>query len=203
MRWFERGGAGGLTWGPSADIVIGAAGEEAWFTDRRGHDFHQTRAHFSAGYGASWRTQYPADEHGVAIEVAQSAAGEPFTAAAIEALVARCATLSAEFDIPARRIAHLAQERSAPVPRGFVGHQDTAHGRRTGKSDPGPRFPWAEFVQRVAVAGARAAQPRRLRLRRSEDVAAMVGAISAGGPGFHRPLGYDEHGRRVYEFHLP
>ena len=33
---------------------------------------------------------------------------------------------------------------------GFVGHQETVQGRRNGKSDPGSKFPWADFIRRIS-----------------------------------------------------
>ena len=53
-----------------------------------------------------------------------------------------------EFSISATHIVWN-QLRSEDVPRGLTGHDETANGRRLGKSDPGPNFPWHDFVTRL------------------------------------------------------
>lgn len=154
--WFRRAGIVdlrllGQDWGPTADILIGDAGEVAVFETAEQAAWIDTRSQWSAGYGVS--DEYPAfgaDEYGVSIEIAQSAAQEPFTPAAIDALVPILVELCVRFDIPAKKLLSLDQsDRNAPKPRGIVGHEHTENGKRTGKSDPGFRFPWFEVLERV------------------------------------------------------
>lgn len=150
-NWMKAGGAEGLggSWGPSCDIVIGHDGREAWFT-LGGKDFHETRANWSAGYGANSNTTYGADEYGIAIELAQTDKGEKPTPATLLAAVARCAALCREFNIDPVRIDYLAQLRGVFVPSGIVGHEDTENGRKTGKWDPNKTtFPWSGFIAEI------------------------------------------------------
>jgi LysM repeat protein len=154
INWMQAGGKEGRSgsWGPSCDIVIGHLGQEAWFT-RAGEDFHKTRANWSAGFGASSVETFGADEYGIAIELAQTAAGERPPEATLDAAVRRCAALCLEFGIDPVRIPYLSQRRVEKIPSGLVGHEDTANGKRTGKWDPNARtFPWDEFIRSVAAA---------------------------------------------------
>lgn len=156
-NWFKQGGviSPAADWGPSADILIGHDGRECFFTDLRDRDFHATRANWSAGFGGSSHITYGADEYGISIEVAQSADLESFTDEALDTLIGRCAYLCLKFNIDPVRIPYLSQVRAHPVPSGLVGHEDTANGRKTGKSDPGERFPWAWFIQALRAEIAR------------------------------------------------
>jgi len=146
VDWFTRApNLGGF--GPTADIVIGAQGERAEVVGWR-----ETHSAFAAGYGGKGSIlQYAVDEVAIAIEVAQPAWQEPYTDAAIAELVEFLRPIVAEFQIPLVHVGYWDQDRYADVPRGFLGHEDTANGNRLGKSDPGPLFPWDELFNRLAA----------------------------------------------------
>ncbi len=132
-------------WGPMADFVVGARGEVGQFGDYR-----TERANWAAGFGGSSRTTYGADEHAIAIECAQSSALEDYTGACVEAAAALCrGTLVPEFNIAVTLIDFWDQRRDTAVPSGFSGHDRCANGRRLGKTDPGPKWPWDAFLDLV------------------------------------------------------
>lgn len=141
INWFTSANNGGADWGPSADMVIGGVGphdgEVALFTDLS-RDEHPR---WSAGRGAAGT--FPADEYGFSVEVAQSAALEDYTDLQVQRVAEVMAACNRRWGIPLRRIDHLEQIPGKAIPRGWVGHEDTANGRFTGKSDPGDKFPWA------------------------------------------------------------
>lgn len=126
-----------FSWGSSCDWIIGNEPGEICKVGR--DDQHSS---WGAGFGGigTWG----ADQHGISIEVAQSASLEEYDVDAIENLLNLCVYLCRQYDIPPVRILHLVQ--LGVPPRGFVGHEDTANGRKTGKSDPGPKFPWTAFL---------------------------------------------------------
>jgi N-acetylmuramoyl-L-alanine amidase len=68
---------------------------------------------------------------------------EPYPKAQVEAVVKLCEALLDEFKIPLKRI---------------VGHEDVAYpqGRKT---DPGPLWPWTEFMELLAGSKSRQCQP--------------------------------------------
>lgn len=166
-------------WSSGADVLVGAAGEIAEFGDWRA-----THAAFAAGYGFYGASiEYAVDEVALSIEVAQPAATvdgvyvngpglfEPFTDAAIQALADFLRPIVREFEIPLVNVGYWDQRRTAPIPRGFIGHDQTANGRRLGKSDPGALFPYEELFRRIQGAP----------------------AAPAGGENVDaRPLGFDE-----------
>lgn len=139
-------------WGPTADALAGARGEKAVFTRLGNAGEYRTRhGSFSAGYGAHGSArEFSADERGYAIEIAQSAALEDYTDAAIAAAADLARPIVLAHNIPLVRITYWSQLRDERVPRGFIGHDDTANGRKTGKSDPGAKFPWGRFFQLIA-----------------------------------------------------
>ncbi len=148
LNWFQyapdRGG-----WGSTADVLISADDD---FIYEFG-DIMREHSAWSAGYGALGpRYEYGADEWAISIELAQTDAQEPFTQHVIDKLIWYVRKRAADFDldIPAVHLTSWSQRTSADVPTGFIGHDETANGRKTGKSDPGYRFPWAEVMRRVA-----------------------------------------------------
>lgn len=79
------------------------------------------------------------------LELEQGVEADGFTLRQIEALVAVCKGYVKDFGVaPVHTLSSSAS--------GFIGHQETAQGRRVGKSDPGAGFPWDGFIS--AVAGA-------------------------------------------------
>src|SRR5690606_16686439 len=76
------------------------------------------------------------------IEVCQSRVDDPFSEAQIEALIEVCAGYCTDFGVPAVHAAGSGQD-------GFLGHEESSHGKRVGKTDPGPQFPWVTFIDRL------------------------------------------------------
>jgi len=85
--------------------------------------------------------------------------------------------------------------RGSPVPRGFIGHEDTANGRSSGKSDPGARFPWEALFRRIKEILDPPEFPPRLTVDEAAQAAALW-ALRQGGYDL-RPLrrkpGREEH----------
>lgn len=150
IDWFTRSAPtnGGL-WAPTADVLIDHAGNVYEF-----RDIPNERGNYSAGYGDVGPFYgWAADEKAISVELAQSDQLEPFTAATIEALITyvRQRTKDWNLDIPAKRLYYWDQLFSTQVPRGWIGHEDTANGQRLGKTDPGDKFPWEYVLAKVAA----------------------------------------------------
>lgn len=110
----------------SSHWVIGRNGEQV----RVVPDFRQ-----------AWHAQEDND-NAWGIEVCQGVEADGFTPAQIDALVEVCRGYVEDFGVDARH-------GTTSTSGGFVGHQETAQGRRNGKSDPGHLFPWDQFIQRL------------------------------------------------------
>ncbi|MCS7294197.1 MAG: N-acetylmuramoyl-L-alanine amidase [Dehalococcoidia bacterium] len=83
----------------------------------------------------------------ISIEVAQATAGDPFDPRDIALCHELADELARRYGFPRRRIPFVdAANTGWP---GEVGHEDTAQGRRQGKTDPGPRF-WEQYQQEAA-----------------------------------------------------
>lgn len=74
------------------------------------------------------------------IELEQGAEQDGFTTQQLDALVRVCRGYMELFGVPP------VHSTSSTLP-GFIGHQETAQGRRVGKSDPGRLFPWWRFIE--------------------------------------------------------
>jgi len=133
---------GDFSWGSSCDFIIGNEPGEICQVGSL-----VDRANWSAGFGNSYVTTWGADTKSISIEVAQSADLEDYDPDAIENLLVLCTELVLFYNIQVRRITYLSQT-GAP-PGGFVGHEDTANGRKTRKSDPGDKFPWSDFMREL------------------------------------------------------
>ena len=144
INWFVSNTNGEWNWGPSADGLVGADGRLCVFTD-----WYTERANWSAGYGASSGTTFGADEHGISIEFAQSAALEDYTQAQIETAARIAVFLNEEWGVPFKQLAYLNQRRDLPISKGWVGHEHTANGVKTVKSDPGSKFPYSKIFARA------------------------------------------------------
>lgn len=197
INWFTSANNGGEGWGPSADMVIGGIGphdgEVALFTDL-GRGQYGEHPRWSAGRGSAGT--FPADEHGFSVEVAQSAALEDYTDAQVARVAEVMAACNRRWGIPLRRIDHLEQIPGKAIPRGWVGHEDTANGRFTGKSDPGPKFPWS----RCFAAAEALLAPVTLTPQQAEMVAWLetpAGKALDAGTRVHllASVGLDKHGR--------
>lgn len=156
-NWFsqqpDRGG-----WGSSADFVVGP--------DRRVGgkvvivqfgDWLRTFGSWSAGYGGLGAArEWGAAEVGVAIEVAQPDNSTAFTTETLEAVTWLCGEINRELvaaggvAIPPVHLPYWDQLRTKPVPRGYLGHDELANGRKLGKSDPGRMWNWDTFIAGLA-----------------------------------------------------
>lgn len=73
------------------------------------------------------------------IELAQGVEDDGFTQVQIDALVAVCKGYRDDFGVPA-------VHAPSVLIRGFLGHQETVQGKKSGKTDPGKLFPWDTFI---------------------------------------------------------
>lgn len=90
---------------------------------------------------------WAASDHYYQVEVSQSRITQSYSAVSIDSLAQSVAEKALKHDFPIVRIPFLTQ-RGTP-PRGICTHEDSANGRRLGKSDPGPLFPWDDFLARA------------------------------------------------------
>jgi N-acetyl-anhydromuramyl-L-alanine amidase AmpD len=90
-----------------------------------------------------------AGEHNVGwgIELEQGVSSDGFTKKQLDSLVEICAGYVMDFGVPAVHTLDAGQT-------GFIGHEETRQGKRVGKSDPGPTFPWDEFIEDLKQATA-------------------------------------------------
>lgn len=135
-------------WNSMTDFVVGAQGKIAAIGD-----WQTTRSNWSAGKGTlAWWRQYGADEHGIAIELAQTDKLEPMTEECLDSAADLCFALCTEFSIPVVHLPFITQLKNQSIPGGLVGHDETANGRKWGKSDPGwSDAEWNSFLLRVTA----------------------------------------------------
>lgn len=131
LNWFrnapDRGG-----WGSTADVLISADDDLIWEFG----DIFREHSAWSAGYGGLGPSyEYGADEWAISIELAQTDQHEPFSEKVIDKLAWYIRERSRDFklDIPAVHVTSWDQRRNGEVPTGFIGHDETANGRKTGK----------------------------------------------------------------------
>lgn len=79
------------------------------------------------------------------LELAQGRAEDPFTPEQITSAAMWIAELARIHRFGIRRIPYLSQVGEPP--EGICSHEDSANGKRLGKSDPGPMFPWDRFIE--------------------------------------------------------
>ena len=127
-------------WGSYADALVFEDGTQVICT---GED--NEYAAWTAGYGGAGT--WAAGHYYYQIEIAQGQTVEPFTPAAIDSLAQLVADKARKFSFPIVRIPFLAQ--TGVPPRGICTHEDSANGRKTGKTDPGPMFPWDTFLAKA------------------------------------------------------
>ena len=99
---------------------------------------------WAAGWGeqGSWSAQ----DHYLHLEIPQGTTFDPYDYAAIDSAAQWVAEWSRTYTFPLERIPWLAQ--TGVPPRGICTHEGSSNGRRLGKSDPGPVFPWDLFLGR-------------------------------------------------------
>lgn len=118
LNWFSRTDSQ-----VSAHWVIGRDGRKARIVPDGQQAWHA--GEHNAGWG---------------IELEQGVSDDGFTAPQLAALTEVCAGYVLDFGVPPIHTLDAAQI-------GFIGHEETAQGRRVGKSDPGPLFPWDAFLE--------------------------------------------------------
>lgn len=155
-NWFaqqpDRGG-----WGASADAVVGPderVGGEVVIVSFG--DPLRTFSSWSAGYGSFGPSlEWGAAEVGFAIEVAQPDNATAFTPETVDAVAWLCIDFNKRLvaagadPVPATHIDYWNQRRDAPIPRGYIGHDELANGVRLGKTDPGRMWNWPAFLEKV------------------------------------------------------
>jgi hypothetical protein len=133
-------------WGSFCDLLILKDGTQVACTA-----WEDEYAAWGAGYGGSgtWAAGIPY----LQVELPQGTPSEPFGEASVASAAAFAAEMSARYRFPLERIAFL--EQVGEPPRGIATHEGSANGRRLGKSDPGPLFPWETFLSlaREAASG--------------------------------------------------
>jgi len=197
-NWFanqdDKGG-----WGSSADYVVGpddrVSGEVVLVSFG---DSLRTFGSWSAGYGSIGASQeWGAAEVGVAIEIAQDKIDTPYSAQTVAAVAWLCHDINQRIreaggvPVPAVRLDYWNQRRDAPIPRGYLSHEDLANGVRLGKSDVGPMWPWDDFMALMAED-----EPEDM----SPDVSSLEAAIATWHTGV-TPLPIDGDWNR-YELRM-
>lgn len=102
-------------------------------------------ATWTAGYGDAGT--WAAGIYYIQIEVSQSRTNQYFSSASIDSLAQSVAEKARRYGFPIQRIPYLSQ--TGEPPRGICTHEDSANGRKLGKSDPGTLFPWEHFLARA------------------------------------------------------
>jgi hypothetical protein len=131
---------GNTKYGSYADYLIFEEGTIVECTD-----LDTEIATWTAGYGGAgtWAAGY----YYVQVEVAQGRIEDEYTFAQIDALAWLYVKLSRGFSWPVVRIPFLHQ--TGTPPKGITTHDTSANGAKLGKSDPGPKFPWGLFFERI------------------------------------------------------
>ncbi len=100
-----------------------------------------------------------AEEHNathLGMEIAQPKIDTPFSDFQYEAAAILVREWCAKYNLPLKHVTDSSE-------RGMIGHEETAQGRRVGKTDPGPRFDWPRFVSLLVEGSALPARIAELR----------------------------------------
>lgn len=130
-------GSAAQDWGSSWDALIYESGLQVIT-----HDVDKWYASWCAGYGDAGT--WPAGLYYVMVEVSQGRPEDHFTEAELHSAAQYTAEASQKYGFPLVKIPFLTQ-RGTP-PRGICSHEDSANGKKLGKSDPGPMWPWERFL---------------------------------------------------------
>lgn len=157
INWFTTNHLGTVQtrrnqgWGPMADFAIGFNPTIGRVEIVQFGDWRTTRSNWGAGFGDSGMITWGVDEVGLAIELDQSASLEEYREETLDALTELATWLMTqpEVDIAPIKIDFWDQDKDKPVPSGWLGHDDTANGKRLGKHDPGGRFNWTRFTDAI------------------------------------------------------
>lgn len=120
LNWFTNPDAG-----VSAHLVIGAGRfSEACRSVHDAEVAHHAREHNATHLG---------------LEIVQQTPATPIADFSYRAAAEACRKWAATYGFPLRRVMDARQP-------GLIGHEDTAAGKRDGKTDPGPLFDWPRFL---------------------------------------------------------
>lgn len=141
--------ASALNWFRSANNVV---------RDAAGNPWYGAMAHYVIGGGRVCRAvpeelvpRFSAGIHdfrAISVEVGQATRATPFDSADLDLCRGLALELSSRYGFPLGRIPYV-DAANVGWP-GEVGHEDTAQGRKQGKSDPGPLF-WEAFLQECTM----------------------------------------------------
>lgn len=129
-----------LYWGSYQDMILCEDGLRIICTN-----WDYEYATWTAGFGGAGT--WAAGVNYIQIEIAQGTLTESFEDAQIDSLAEKTAELAHRYNFPIVRIPFLDQYGTPP--RGICTHEASANGVKTGKSDPGPMFPWADFLAKA------------------------------------------------------
>lgn len=132
-------------WGGSCDLIIYDIGTRVKVTD-----WDSESPTYGAGYGnflppLGW----DCSRYYLQVELAQHIASAPFDDRTIDSLAEWTANMALRYNFPIVRLPFLSQTGN-PIPRGITAHDACQNGIRLGKTDPGPLFPWSEYMQKAA-----------------------------------------------------
>lgn len=139
-------GPGTENWGNSAynlgafwDGLVFESGQQV----RGCPDERSRQPLWCAGYGdnGTWSAQ----DFYFQLELAQGTIDDPFPHEQLVSAAQWVAELADKHGFIIRRIPYLSQVGEPED--GICSHEDSANGRRLGKSDPGPMFPWDTFIK--------------------------------------------------------
>lgn len=141
-NWFGHPANGTVAnGGAMADMIIYESGQQVqcihWELDEQ--------PLWAGGWGGSetWNAQ----QFYIHVEMAQGTIDDPFTPEQMESLAQFTAEMARRYAFVVQRILFLSQVGKAPD--GICDHEHSANGVKLGKSDPGPLFPWSDFIARA------------------------------------------------------
>lgn len=138
----QGNGSAAQGWGSSCDLIIFENGLRV----KVNPDIEHRDCNYGAGFGQSMFT-WSCGWYYEQIEMAQGVITDEYTFAQIDSL----AEYLVRRGYPPVRIPFLTQTLGLTPPAGICTHEDSENGKKLGKSDPGPKFPWALLFQRMAA----------------------------------------------------
>jgi N-acetylmuramoyl-L-alanine amidase len=136
-NWLNNPNNPGGAW----DGLIGYDGEQV----KCSHWERDEQPLWAGGFGGpgTWSAQ----ANYLHIEICQPCITDPYTDAQVESVAQWTAELARVHGFDIVRIPYL--EQVGEPPQGVTSHDSSANGRRLGKSDPGPLWPWDRFIARA------------------------------------------------------
>lgn len=141
-NWMENPNNGSAIkgWGSSCSFVLGPGGELTTVLQ------DNQMPTYSAGYGVSGPPiGYSLDQYGISYEWAQPNINTPFSDAMYRRGAKEIAKKCVAYGIPPVFVTAFNQKE--PAPAGLIRHDRCENGTKLGKSDPGPQFNEAYFIQ--------------------------------------------------------